>query len=82
MFLVILFIVCFDYMFSIVKVSNIFMHRITECSTQCFNGLSSQTLCRRGVYTFFHVDAPCILEQVVDRTGDSHVDSLYSTSRL
>jgi hypothetical protein len=42
-----------EHMLSIVEVSIIFMHRITERSIQCSNGLSSQKLRKRGAYTLF-----------------------------
>ena len=53
MFLVIMIIVCFDYMLVIVRVSIMFMHRITESLAQCSNGLSSQIVCKRGAYILF-----------------------------
>jgi hypothetical protein len=53
MFIVIMFIVYFDYMFSIVKVILVFMPKIIERSSQCPNRLSSRTLCKRGAYTLF-----------------------------
>ena len=43
MFLVIKFVVCFDYVLSIVEVVHMIMRRITECSIKCSNWLSSQT---------------------------------------
>jgi hypothetical protein len=43
MFLVIKFVVYFDYMLSIVEVVNMIMHRIIERSIKCSNWLSSQT---------------------------------------
>jgi hypothetical protein len=53
MFLVIMFVVCFDYMLGIVRVSIMFMHRITESLAQCSNRLSSRILCKHGAYILF-----------------------------
>jgi len=53
MFLVIKFVVYFDYMLSIVGVINMIMHRITERSIKCSNWLSNRTLCKRGAYIMF-----------------------------
>jgi len=47
------YIVCFDDMLRIVEVIIISMHKITERLTQCSNGSSSQTLCKRGAYALF-----------------------------
>jgi hypothetical protein len=59
MFLVIKFVVYFDYMLSIVEVVNMIMHRITECSIKCSNWLSSQTCVGVVLRQYFACGCTC-----------------------
>jgi hypothetical protein len=69
MFIVIMFMVCIDYMLSIIIM---FMHKIAKRSLLCSNGVSGRH-CASVV--LIPVDAPYIPDRVVDREGDSLIES-------
>jgi hypothetical protein len=79
MFLVIIFIVCIDYMLSIVRVIIISMHRITECSTQCLNGLSSRTCVSVVLIHCFAYGCPLHFTKCDRSHGDCLIEPLQST---
>ena len=75
MFLVIMFIVYFDYMIGIVRVIIMFMHTIAKRSLLCSKGVSGRHCVSMVLIRCLPVDAPYILDRVVDCEGDSLVES-------
>ena len=75
MFFVIMFIVYFDYMLGIVRVIIMFMHRIAKLSLLCSKGVSGRHCVSMVLICCLPMDAPYIPYRVVDREGDSLVES-------
>ena len=75
MFFVIMFLVYFDYMLGVVRVIVMFMHRIAKRSFLLMNGVSDRHCVSVVLIRCLPVDAPYILNHVVDRKGDSLVES-------
>ena len=75
MFLVIMFIVYFDYMLGIVRVIIMFMHRIAKRSLLCWKGVSGRHCISMVLIRCLPTDAPYISDLVVDREGDSLIES-------
>jgi hypothetical protein len=72
MFIVIMFMVCIDYMLSIIIM---FMHKIVKHSLLCSNGVSGRHCVSVALIRCLPVDAPYIPDCMVDRKGDSLVES-------
>ena len=75
MFLVITFLVYFDYMLGVVRVIIMFMHWIAKCSFLLTNGVSGRHCVSVVLIRCSPTDAPYILNHVVDHEGDSLVES-------
>ena len=75
MFLVITFLVYFDYMLCVVRVIIMFMHRIAKRSFLLMNGVSGQHCVSVVLIRYLPTDAPYILDRVVDHEGDSLIES-------
>ena len=75
MFLVILFIVYFDYMLSIARVIIMFMHRFAKRSLLCTYGVSGRHCVSVVLIRCLLAEAPCIPSHVVDRECDTLVES-------
>ena len=75
MFFVIMFLVYFDYMLGVVRVIVMFMHRIAKRSFLLMNRESGRHCVSVVLIRCLPVDAPYILNHVVDRKGDSLVES-------
>ena len=75
MFLVIMFLVYFDYMLGVVRVIIMFMHWIAKCSFLLTNGVSGRHCVSVVLIHCLPMDAPYIPDRVVDRGGDSLVES-------
>ena len=75
MFLVIMFIVYFDYMLSIARVIIMFMHKFTKRSLLCTYGVSDRHCVSMVLIRCLPVDAPYIPGHVVDCECDTHVES-------
>ena len=75
MFLSIMFLVYFGSMLDIVIVSDEFMHRIAKRLAQYSSGLSGWHCVSVVLIHCLPVDAPYIPDHVVDREGDSLVES-------
>ena len=75
MFLVIMFIVYFDYMLGVVRVIIMFMHWIAKCSFLLTNGVSGRHCVSVVLIRCLPMDAPYILGHVVDRECDTLVES-------
>ena len=74
MFLVIMFIVYFDYMIGIVRVIIMFMHTIAKRSLLCSKGVSGRHCVSMVLIRCLPVDAPYILDHVVDHESDILVE--------
>jgi hypothetical protein len=75
MFLVIMFIVYFDYMLSVVRVIVIFMHMFVKRSSLSSNRVSGQHCVRVVLIPCLPAKAPYIPDRVVDCGGDSPIES-------
>ena len=75
MFLVIMFLVYFDYMLGVVRVIIMFMNRIAKRSFLLMNGVSGRHCVSVVLICCLPTDAPYISDLVVDREGDSLVES-------
>ena len=75
MFFVIMFLVYFDYMLGVVRVIVMFMHRIAKRSFLLMNRESGRHCVSVVLIRCLPMDAPYILDHVVDREGDSLVES-------
>ena len=75
MFLVIMFLVYFDYMPGVGRVISMFMLRIAKRSFLLTNGVSGRYYVSMVLIRCLLVDAPYIPDRVVDREGDSLVES-------
>ena len=75
MFLVIMFIVYFNYMLSIARIIIMFMHKFAKRSLLCTYGVSGQHCVSVVLICCLHVDAPYILGHVVDRECDTLIVS-------
>ena len=75
MFLVYLFLVCIDYMLGVLGFIIMFMHRIAKCSFLLMNRVSGRHCVSVVLICCLPIDAPYILDRVVDRGGDSPVES-------
>ena len=75
MFFVIMFLVYFDYMLGVVRVIIMFMHRIAKRSFLLMNRVSGRHCVSVMLIHCLPTDAPYILDHVVDREGDSLVES-------
>ena len=75
MFLVILFIVYFDYMLSIARVIIMFMHKFAKRSLLCTYRVSGRHYVSVVLIHCLSVDAPYIPGHVVDRGCDTPVES-------
>ena len=75
MFLVIMFIVYFDYMLSIARVIVMFIHKFTKRSLLCTYGVSYQHYVSVVLIRCLPADAPYIQCHVVDRECDILVES-------
>ena len=75
MFLFILFLVYFGSMLDIVIVSDEFMHRIAKRLAQYSSGLSCRHCVSVVLIRCLPVDAPYILDHVVDHGGDNLIES-------
>jgi hypothetical protein len=75
MFLVIMFIVYFDYMLSIVRIIIVFMHKFAKRSVLCTFGVSGRHCVSMVLIRFLPADALDIPDRVIDRGGDSLVES-------
>ena len=74
-FLVIMFIVYFDYMLGIARVIIMFMHKIAKHLAHYANGLSCRHCVSVVLRRCLPTDAPYILNHVVDHEGDSLIES-------
>jgi hypothetical protein len=70
-----MFIVYFDYMLSVVRVIVIFMHMFIERSSLSSNGVSGRHYVSMVLIPCLPANAPYILDHVVDRGGDSPIES-------
>ena len=75
MFLVIMFLVYFDYMLGVVRVIIMFMHRIAKRSFLLTNRLSGRHCVSVVLILCVPANAPYIPDCVVDHEGDSLVES-------
>jgi len=75
MFLVIMFLVYFDYMPGVGRVISMFMLRIAKRSFLLMNRVSGRHCVSVVLIHCLPMDAPYILDHVVDRVGDSLVES-------
>ena len=75
MFLVIMFLVYFDYMPGVGRVISMFMLRIAKRSFLLMNRVSGRHCVSVVLIHCLPMDAPYILDHVVDREGDSLVES-------
>ena len=75
MFLSILFLVCFGSMLDIVIVNSKFTHRFTKRLAQYSSGLSGRHCVSVVLIRCVPMDAPYILDRVVDHETDSLVES-------
>ena len=75
MFLVIMFLVYFDYMLGVVRVIIMFMHWIAKCSFLLTNGVSGRHCVSVVLIPCLPTNAPYILDRVVDHRGDSPIES-------
>ena len=82
MFLVIMFLVYFDYMFGIVRVIIMFMHRIAKRSFLLMNGVSGRYCVSVVLIRCLPTDAPYIPGYVVDHGCDTLVESFVVHSRI
>ena len=82
MFLVIMFLVYFDYMLCVVRVIIMFMHRIAKRSFLLTNGVSGRHCVSMVLICCLPADAPYILNRVVDREGESSVIHLPSVGQV
>ena len=82
MFLVIMFMVYFDYMLSIARVIIMFMHKFTKRSLLCTYGVSGRHCVSMVLIRCLPMDAPYIMGHVVDRECDTLVESFVSTPRI
>ena len=75
MFLAIMLIVYFDYIPSIARIIIMFMHMFAKRPLLCTYGVSCQYCVSVVLIRCLPADAPNILDRVVDREGDSLVES-------
>ena len=75
MSLSIVFLVYFGSMLDIVIVNTKFMHRFAKLLAQYSSGLSDQHCVRVVLICYLPMDAPYILNCVVDRDSDSLIES-------
>ena len=75
MFLVIMFIVYFNYMLGIARVIIMFMHKFAKRSLLCTYGVSGRHCVSMVLIHCLPTDAPYISDHVVDCKGDSLVES-------
>ena len=75
MLLFIMFPVCSSYMLDIVMIDDEYMHMFTKCLAQYSSGLSDQHCVRVVLICYLPMDAPYILNCVVDRDSDSLIES-------
>ena len=82
MFLVIMFIVYFDYMLSIARVIIMFMHMFAKRSLLCMCGVSGRHCISVVLILCSPVDAPYISGHVVDRECDILVESFVVIGKI
>ena len=75
MFLIIMFIVCFDYMLNIARIIIMFMHKFTKRSLLCTYDVSGRHCVSVVLVCCLPADAPYILDRMVDRDSDSLIQS-------
>ena len=75
MFLVYLSLVYFDYMLGVVRVIIMFMHRIAKRSFLLTNRVSGRHCVSMVLIRCLPVDAPYILDHVVDHESDNLIES-------
>jgi hypothetical protein len=75
MFLVIMFIIYFDYMVSIVRIIIVFIHMFAKALTLVHVGVTGQHCVSVVLICCLPTDTPYVLGRVVDRECDTFVES-------